>query len=253
MNSLGISGYSANILPLSANSIYKSAQVSPLENEQISSDVKNKPTLPINDEINDTATISDEAQALYDLEKNNPQPIEASTAETPSAQSNTAQAKMAQTQGGLTPEQQQAISELKAIDSEVKAHEQAHVAASAGLSVSAPSYSYQMGPDGKKYAVGGEVSISFVQTGDPEKDIAGAEAMKAAALAPVNPSGQDRAVARNADRMIVEMKQQIVEQEDEARKAEALADEADKLSKVEEADGLDKSQNLNMEQEVSIA
>ena len=42
---------------------------------------------------------------------------------------------------------------LKATDTEVKAHENAHKAAAGGLRTSAPNYEYETGPDGKKYAV----------------------------------------------------------------------------------------------------
>jgi hypothetical protein len=48
--------------------------------------------------------------------------------------------------------------ELARRDREVRAHEQAH-AAVGGSYAGAPSYTYSRGPDGQRYAVGGEVSI----------------------------------------------------------------------------------------------
>jgi len=49
------------------------------------------------------------------------------------------------------------------------------------------------------YAVGGEVSIDTTPVkGDPQATVAKMETIKAAALAPADPSGQDRAVAAEA-------------------------------------------------------
>jgi hypothetical protein len=60
------------------------------------------------------------------------------------------------------------------------------------------SYSYQTGPDGKRYAVAGEVSISASYSGSPRKRLHQAEAIRRAALAPADPSPQDRQVAAQA-------------------------------------------------------
>lgn len=57
-------------------------------------------------------------------------------------------------------EQEQKISELKRRDQEVRSHELAH-AAVGGASTGAPSYLFEIGPDGKKYAVAGEVSVDL--------------------------------------------------------------------------------------------
>ncbi len=71
-----------------------------------------------------------------------------------------------------TPEEQQQLDELKARDAEVKTHEAAHLAAAGGFATSGASYTYQTGPDGQKYAIGGEVSIDVgAVSGDPEATI----------------------------------------------------------------------------------
>ena len=44
-------------------------------------------------------------------------------------------------------------------DREERQHEQAHLSAAGGHARGGPSYQYETGPDGKRYAVGGEVSI----------------------------------------------------------------------------------------------
>ena len=70
-------------------------------------------------------------------------------------------------------EQQDAeqIKELKARDTEVRIHEQAH-ASVGGQYAGSPSYEYQRGPDGTNYAVGGEVQIDVaVIEGDPKATI----------------------------------------------------------------------------------
>lgn len=90
---------------------------------------------------------------------------------------------------------QQLIQRLAARDREVRAHEQAHSSVGGQLSGS-PSYEFQRGPDGVSYAVGGEVSISTGSIpNDPEATIAKAQQIQRAALAPADPSAQDRAVA----------------------------------------------------------
>ena len=59
----------------------------------------------------------------------------------------------------------------------------------------------KLGPDGNRYAIGGEVSIDVAPVdGDPEATIAKMEIVKAAALAPAEPSAQDRKVAAIAER-----------------------------------------------------
>ena len=97
----------------------------------------------------------------------------------------------------LDPEQQRKVQELKDRDREVRAHEQAH-AAVGGQYASAPSYEYETGPDGKKYAVGGEVSIDVSEEEKPEDTVTKMQVVRAAALAPAEPSAQDLKVAAEA-------------------------------------------------------
>ncbi|MCA8932648.1 MAG: hypothetical protein KDA49_09290, partial [Rhodospirillaceae bacterium] len=59
---------------------------------------------------------------------------------------------------GLTEEEQAEVDALKERDAEVRRHEQAHAAAG-GAYAGQPTYEYQTGPDGNRYAVGGEVNI----------------------------------------------------------------------------------------------
>lgn len=99
---------------------------------------------------------------------------------------------------GLTEQERQQVRELAARDREVRAHEQAH-ANVGGRYAGSPTYSYQRGPDGRQYAVGGEVSIDISPVpGDPQATIEKARIVRRAALAPAQPSSQDRAVAAEA-------------------------------------------------------
>ncbi len=98
----------------------------------------------------------------------------------------------------LPENEKREVEKLKQRDREVRQHEQAHMAAGAGLTGGA-SYSYQVGPDGKRYAIGGEVSIDVSTEKDPQATIVKMGRVKRAALAPADPSGADRAVARKAD------------------------------------------------------
>jgi hypothetical protein len=102
------------------------------------------------------------------------------------------------TQGQLTEEQRELVQALQARDQEVRAHEQAHK--SVGGSLAGPvSLSYQTGPNGQRYAVGGEVPIDVsIVNGDPAATIRKMNIVKAAATAPVDPSAQDQRVAASA-------------------------------------------------------
>jgi hypothetical protein len=90
------------------------------------------------------------------------------------------------------------IDQLKKIDRETRAHEQAHKSAG-GAYASAASYTYEIGPDGRQYAVAGEVQIDSAPiVGDPAASIAKLEIVIKAALAPGQPSAQDFKVAAQA-------------------------------------------------------
>lgn len=110
----------------------------------------------------------------------------------------------------LSEEEQLEVKELKRRDAEVKAHEMAHVAAGGQYVRGGASFEYQTGPDGKRYAVGGEVSIDTSPiSGNPKATIRKMQAVKRAALAPAQPSGQDRAVAAAASQAEAQARQQL--------------------------------------------
>lgn len=98
----------------------------------------------------------------------------------------------------LSEEAQQEVARLRERDREVRTHEQAHARAG-GPYAGAPSYEYQRGPDGRLYAVSGEVAIDAAPIpGNPAATIAKMEIVIRAALAPAEPSSQDSRVAAEA-------------------------------------------------------
>lgn len=110
----------------------------------------------------------------------------------------------------FSEQEQNKIDELKDRHAEVVTHEQAHAGAG-GQYAGSPSYSYETGPDGVKYAVSGEVSIDTAKVpNDPQATIVKAQQIKRAALAPAEPSSQDRRVAASADRLASEARQEIL-------------------------------------------
>lgn len=119
---------------------------------------------------------------------------------------------------------QEVIRELAARDREVRAHEQAH-AAVGGIYAGSPSYTFQRGPDGVNYAVGGEVPITLPQGGDPQRRIVAAEQVRRAALAPAEPSGADRQIAAAATRIALEARAEIALQRTEEARPEETSEQ----------------------------
>jgi hypothetical protein len=98
----------------------------------------------------------------------------------------------------LTPDQQAQLAKLIARDRQVRAHEASHLAAAGSLARGGARFSYERGPDGKMYAVGGEVDIDTSPGRTPEETLSKARRIKAAAGAPGDPSPADNSVASNA-------------------------------------------------------
>ncbi len=110
----------------------------------------------------------------------------------------------------LTDEEKSVVEKLKARDSEVKTHEQQHLAASGGYAKGGAHYTYQKGPDGKMYAIGGHVSMDTSMSSDnPEANLAKAQIIARAALSPQGPSGADRAVAAKASAIAMQARADI--------------------------------------------
>lgn len=132
---------------------------------------------------------------------------------------------------------QREIASLAARDREVRAHEQAHMAVG-GQYAGAAQYQYERGPDGINYAVAGEVPIDIGRAADPQATIEKARTVRRAALAPADPSPQDRRIAAQASRLEAEALQELNEQ----RRAEQ-AEASEAKQRAREANSDDKSKS----------
>ena len=120
----------------------------------------------------------------------------------------------------LTESEQQVVRQLKTRDRQVRAHEQAHAAAAGPYVKGGPTFDYETGPDGRSYAVGGAVQIdSSPVSGDPEATVRKAQTIRRAALAPAEPSAQDRSVAAAASQMEAQARQEIQQAQQAERQA----------------------------------
>lgn len=145
----------------------------------------------------------------------------------------------------LTKDEEIQVQDLKKRDQEVRAHEAAHKSAG-GSYAGAMSFEYQQGPDNKRYAIGGEVSIDTSSiAGDPSATIKKAQVIKRAALAPAKPSGQDRRVAASAMNMEQQARAELLEEKSDTKENESEhSDLSQKETKMEETEELDlKNQN----------
>jgi len=132
----------------------------------------------------------------------------------------------------LTQDEKRLVQDLQSRDTEVRAHESAHQ--SGGAATGSASFTYQQGPDGKMYAIGGEVSVSMRSGSTPEETIANAQAVIASAMAPSDPSAQDFAVASSARVMMIKAQQQKTkEMQEEMLGKETYKNESDKSNNEE--------------------
>lgn len=128
------------------------------------------------------------------------------------AQAQQAQEQAKQAQEKAQTQQQQQVDSLKARDSEVKAHEHAH-ATVGGQYAQSPSFKYEKGADGQRYATDGEVQIDVSAVGgDPLATINKMKQVYAAAMAPVDPSSADIRVAAEALQKMNEAKVKLAEE-----------------------------------------
>jgi hypothetical protein len=115
--------------------------------------------------------------------------------------------------------EQQELRELASRDREVRNHEQAHAAAG-GAHAGSPQYEFTTGSNGVSYATGGHVNIDVSDVpGDAQATIDKMQTVQRAALAPAQPSAQDRAVASEASARATEARAEL--REENQKKADA--------------------------------
>jgi hypothetical protein len=111
------------------------------------------------------------------------------------------------------------VRELVLRDREVRAQQHSHAAA-AGVLAGVPTFTYQVGPDGRLYAVAGEVKIDTSPVpGDPEATLRKAEQIEQAAFTPGDPSPEDRRAAVMAAAMAARARQELARQKEQEAKA----------------------------------
>ena len=137
---------------------------------------------------------------------------------------------------------QMMVMELQARDMEVRAHESAHM--SAGANTGGASFTYQVGPNGKLYAIGGEVPIDLSSGNTLEETISKMQNVKAAALAPSSPSPQDLKVAASAGMVESQARSELNLQKSEENKEADTNTNTDSESS-EKIDNKDTSQVEN--------
>lgn len=121
-----------------------------------------------------------------------------------------------------SPERQTEVNELRSRDREVRQHEQAHQVVG-GQYAGAPTYDYTRGPDGQLYATGGQVSIDTSPIpDDPQATINKMQVVRAAALAPAEPSPQDIQAAQEATSTMLAARAEL-----QAERREETADVGD--------------------------
>lgn len=127
-------------------------------------------------------------------------------------------------QPALSEEEQKQVDELKQRDAEVRRHEAAHKAAAGSYASGGPSFEFQAGPDGRRYAVGGEVQIDTSPvSGNPRATIAKMQQIRRAALAPASPSAQDRSVAAQAAQAEREARSELTQRDTDESTTSDLA------------------------------
>lgn len=129
----------------------------------------------------------------------------------------------------LSKEELKQVRELQVIDRQVRSHEQAHVSASGRIATSAPSYEFETGPDGRRYAVGGSVSYNMPPASTPEEELLLAQQLRRMALAPMDPSPKDRATAAKAA-----VKEASANREIREERAEEFKKQSAAMEKIEE-------------------
>lgn len=113
--------------------------------------------------------------------------------------SSASQNQSASSPNDLSETEKREVQRLKQQDAEVRNHERAHIASGGPYVRGGANFQYQRGPDGRNYAVGGEVTIDASSVpNNPDATVRKMQVVRRAALAPADPSPQDRAVATRA-------------------------------------------------------
>ncbi|SLM30741.1 conserved hypothetical protein [Desulfamplus magnetovallimortis] len=164
------------------------------------------------------------------------------------AESSSSVEKSDNTPTALTDQELKLLEELKNADTEVRAHEMAHIAAGGQYVTSGAKLEYRKGPDGNNYAVAGEVSIdSSPIPGDPKATAEKMRQIQQAALAPASPSSQDRKVASRASALAAKALSELMIQQVKERTS---GNEQQAFGSIKQAsDSYSRTDNIPMEEQ----
>ena len=180
---------------------------STLRNERAGTRFRSEPAQPITPVPNQDSRTSEKSQDKVTLsaegldrsrQTNTGSASERADTSSPTEAGDQTQENTASPVSVLTQAEQKMVQQLRQRDQEVKTHEMAHLASAGQYARGGPTYTYQQGPDGRRYAVGGEVPIDTSTEKTPEETIEKMRAVKRAALAPADPSSADRSIAAAA-------------------------------------------------------
>lgn len=108
---------------------------------------------------------------------------------------------------GLTARERSLVQQLAAIDRSVREHEMQHYYGGRPYSA-LPEYWTVRAPDGRDYAITGMVRFDRrLLPDDPEANLIKLQVLKRSALAPLDPSEEDRLVARELDKLIAKLRE----------------------------------------------
>lgn len=194
------------------------AQAAPLANDPVSEKRTEGTEPPSSD---DAAIVTLSSEASND---------ERSRAAEPSAASiraegtNESSGEEGQTEerGEQSDEERKEVADLAKRDREVRSHEQAHLNALGAYRSGGASFTFATGPDGKRYAVGGEVPVDLSEESSPEATIRKMQTVRRAALAPAEPSGADRQVAAAASQIEARARAELAKGSDDEAKPQDI-------------------------------
>lgn len=89
------------------------------------------------------------------------------------------------------------VEKFRSKDAEIRTHEQIH--ASIGHTTTPISYTYQQGPDGKMYAIGGSVRLDTSIPNDPKAAAFKLDMLQKAASGPTQMSAADGSIAQQSN------------------------------------------------------
>ncbi len=182
------------IAPAYAAGLYQQNQSVRSQYSQDKSPTTNQSSFEPGTSTKDQDTVSLSKHSKISANSDSPLTYQSSEEDSPDSPTNTPPS----TEENLDSQELLKIQKLKRRDSEVRAHEQAHLSSAGQFASGGASFVYQRGPDGNNYAVGGEVSIDIGKESSPEATISKMNTIRRAALAPANPSAADRQIAAQA-------------------------------------------------------